>query len=264
MTQSKKQKEEKKATLNLINQEFKWNQYQYIDTDVNLGYEDIQFGDVFEISINEFYKRKFKQSSNKVVGVLITQSCDCIVRKDSGMRKDAIVKLLLFNEKNTLEHDDNIDVFGKGIFLFKNSNNNPISYFVNDESLGMICVDGSVLDLTSFNIEGLAKVLPEEAFTQIIKLKKSVAWQQNMCENFKLKNLIGKEFLSNISDQENELIEAQYGIKYSKQDSEFLIKRLGRLTYNNAHTVLSKYINNINRVGKESPSTINNTYESKE
>ncbi len=251
-SQAKSLKEEQMQTLELINQQYLWNRYQYIDVDINIGYEDICFGDVFQLELSSFYKRKFGISDQKVIGVLITQSCDCVVRKDTGKRKKNMLELLLFKEQNTIEEDKCSDLYQNAIFLFNYDNNTPNSYIHREQILGVLHIDASVLDLCSLNCEGEAYLLSDESLKNEIELKKPIEWneQEAMYDNLKEEQIVEN------SPLDKRLIEERHGLEYCAEKRKFAIKRLGRLSYNNAHIILNGYINNIARVGKDSPSTI--------
>ena len=258
-TERKNQNEERLQTLKLINEEYLWNKYQYIDSDINLGFEDIQFGDAFEIELSDFYKKKYELSESKVIGVIISQSCDCIVRKDTGKRKKSMIEVLLFEERQGIDSTLCDNLFNNGIFLFKNKDNEPSSYILNNSSIGMICIDDALLDLTSLNINGEAVILEDDVLIKEIELKKPVVWNEKsfMYENLKKERIIGSEIDEQLIDVKVRLLEARYGIKYLDDQQKFSLKRIGRLIYNNAHTILNNYISNISRIGKESPNTVN-------
>lgn len=257
-TERKNQNEERLETLKLINEEYLWNKYQYIDSDINLGFEDIQFGDTFEIELSDFYKKKFNLLESKVIGVIISQSCDCIVRKDTGKRKKSMIEVLLFEEKQGIDSPSCDNLFNNGIFLFKNKDNKPSSYILNNSSIGMICIDDAILDLTSLNINGEAVILEDDVLIKEIELKKPIVWNEKsfMYENLKMERIIGSEIDEKLIDVKVRLLEARYGIKYLDDKQMFSLKRIGRLIYNNAHTILNNYISNISRIGKESPNTV--------
>lgn len=257
-TERKNQNEERLETLKLINEEYLWNKYQYIDSDINLGFEDIQFGDTFEIELSDFYKKKFDLLESKVIGVIISQSCDCIVRKDTGKRKKSMIEVLLFEEKQGIDSPSCDNLFNNGIFLFKNKDNKPSSYILNNSSIGMICIDDAILDLTSLNINGEAVILEDDVLIKEIELKKPIVWNEKsfMYENLKMERIIGSEIDEKLIDVKIRLLEARYGIKYLDDKQMFSLKRIGRLIYNNAHTILNNYISNISRIGKESPNTV--------
>lgn len=257
-TERKNQNEERLETLKLINEEYLWNKYQYIDSDINLGFEDIQFGDTFEIELPDFYKKKFNLLESKVIGVIISQSCDCIVRKDTGKRKKSMIEVLLFEEKQGIDSPSCDNLFNNGIFLFKNKDNKPSSYILNNSSIGMICIDDAILDLTSLNINGEAVILEDDVLIKEIELKKPIVWNEKsfMYENLKMERIIGSEIDEKLIDVKVRLLEARYGIKYLDDKQMFSLKRIGRLIYNNAHTILNNYISNISRIGKESPNTV--------
>lgn len=257
-TERKNQNEERLETLKLINEEYLWNKYQYIDSDINLGFEDIQFGDTFEIELSDFYKKKFDLLESKVIGVIISQSCDCIVRKDTGKRKKSMIEVLLFEEKQGIDSPSCDNLFNNGIFLFNNKDNKPSSYILNNSSIGMICIDDAILDLTSLNINGEAVILEDNILIKEIELKKPIVWNEKsfMYENLKMERIIGSEIDEKLIDVKVRLLEARYGIKYLDDKQMFSLKRIGRLIYNNAHTILNNYISNISRIGKESPNTV--------
>lgn len=257
-TERKNQNEERLETLKLINEEYLWNKYQYIDSDINLGFEDIQFGDTFEIELSDFYKKKFNLLESKVIGVIISQSCDCIVRKDTGKRKKSMIEVLLFEEKQGIDSPSCDNLFNNGIFLFKNKDNKPSTYILNNSSIGMICIDDAILDLTSLNINGEAVILEDDVLIKEIELKKPIVWNEKsfMYENLKMERIIGSEIDEKLIDVKVRLLEARYGIKYLDDKQMFSLKRIGRLIYNNAHTILNNYISNISRIGKESPNTV--------
>lgn len=257
-TERKNQNEERLETLKLINEEYLWNKYQYIDSDINLGFEDIQFGDTFEIELSDFYKKKFELLESKVIGVIISQSCDCIVRKDTGKRKKSMIEMLLFEERQGIDSTSCDNLFNNGIFLFKNKDNKPSSYILNNSSIGMICIDDAILDLTSLNINGEAVILEDDVLLKEIELKKPIVWNEKsfMYENLKMERIIGSEINEQLIDVKVRLLEARYGIKFLDDKQKFSLKRIGRLIYNNAHTILNNYISNISRIGKESPNTV--------
>lgn len=257
-TKEKNEKQERLDTINLINKQYAWNKYQYINTDINYGYEDIQFGDAFEIELSNFYKNKFNLDDNKVIGVIITQSCDCIVRKDSGKRKKTMIELLLFNELNEITDSTCDNLFKYGIFLFKNDGNKPQSYILNNCSVGMICVDDAILDLTSLNKNGEAFILEDSKLKEEMELKKPIVWNKrpDMYNSLRKSRIIDRDIETQNSKIKTHILEARYGVKYSDKEQRFCVKRIGRLVYNNAHAILNNYINNIGRVGKESPNAI--------
>lgn len=263
-TERKNQSEERLNTLKLINEEYMWNKYQYIDSDINLGFEDIQFGDTFEIELSDFYKKKFELLESKVIGVVISQSCDCIVRKDKGKRKKSMIEVLLFKEYERIDLTSCDKLYNNGIFLFKNKNNKPLSYILNNSSIGMICIDDAILDLTSFNVDGEAFILEDDVLIKEIELKKPVVWNEKsfMYENLKRERIIDNVIDEHMIDVKVRLLEERYGIKYSDDNKKFLIKRIGRLIYNNAHTILNNYISDISRIGKESPNTVKDAKQS--
>ncbi|MCB7521970.1 hypothetical protein LIZ64_09495 [[Clostridium] hylemonae] len=77
-----------------------------------------------------------------------------------------------------------------------------------------------------------------------------------MYENLKRERIIDNVIDEHMIDVKVRLLEERYGIKYSDDNKKFLIKRIGRLIYNNAHTILNNYISDISRIGKESPNTV--------
>lgn len=247
---------ERLATITLLNDEYLWNKYQSIDHDINLAYEDIQFGDVFDLELTDFYKNKFNVLNNQVIGIIITQSCDCIIRKDQNTRKDTMIKLLIFEEQSTIPTDKIKEIFTNGIFLYKNQNNTPYSFIMNNNYKGMLHLDDAILDLSTLNVDGKSIILKDEDLLKEIELRKPQIWNKKMYDNLKRDNFITNEIKDLSPALLKYFIETKYGIKYDTTSNKFNLKRIGRLTHNNAHTILNHYINSISRIGKESPTAI--------
>lgn len=242
-------------TLNLINEDYQWNKYQYIDQSVNYGYEDIYFGDVFELELSDFLNKKYNVGQEKVIGVLISQSCDCIVRNDCGKRKKSMMEVLLFKEEHEITNENSNELFQHAIFLFKNLNNQPISYIKNDSFFGLLSIDDAILDLCTFNTDGVSIVLEDSILKNGINILKAIEWKNNDCMyNSLRKERVLEGYIG--TDYDSKLLEERFGIKFVDATSQFMVRRIGRLTYNNAHTILDNFIKNIGRVGKESPTTL--------
>jgi hypothetical protein len=249
--------QERYDTITLLNEEYLWNKYQIIDQDINMAYEDIQFGDVYELELTDFYKSKFKLKENHMIGVIVTQSCDCIIRKKQEItRKEAMIKLLIFEEQSNVETDNINEIYTNGIFLFKNASNTPYSFILNNAYKGLFYLDDAILDLSSLDINGQATLLDDKELMLDIELKKPKIWDRKMFENLKIDKFINEKIMCLEPDLQRYFIESKYGVQYDSDHRCFGVKRIGRLTYNNAHTILSHYINTISRVGKESPNTL--------
>lgn len=95
-----KQDEEEISAQSLkdILKHYEWAQFQFIHNDVNKTFTDIARGDVFKL---------IDANASSYVGVLITQSCDCIIRKgkDHTQRKASRFTLVLFEEKPLSQTD---------------------------------------------------------------------------------------------------------------------------------------------------------------
>lgn len=266
------QREQIKSTLELINKEYEWSKFQYIDTSINLGYEDIQFGDVYAIDLTDYYRDKFDIHNANVIGVLITQSCDCIVRKSDRSRKKQIMELLIFEEQNGFDGGDYNNLYQKGVFLFNKDSNNPVSYVLNDKFKGILHIDAGVLDLTTFNRIGEARILSDEGLVEAIEIKKPVSWIKQEVAKAKMSEQYFLDIPLGMSEEDipegeckncilalrQKAIEERNGIKINYSEKQFLVQRIGRLTYNNAHIMLNYYINDIGRIGKESPISYGN------
>jgi hypothetical protein len=250
----------RKETMESVNHNYEWNQFQFVNKMVNHVYDDAQFGDIYEIKLAEGLKGKIDGASNKIYGVLITQSCDCVIRSN-GSRASSIMKLVLYNGMDRFpDGNDKIkNLYTDGIFVFENDTNTPISFFYKNKPLEMLTINDCIVDLTTLDDKGEAIILVNEDLEHKIQLCKPDSWNNRIAilksefDNVhNLELLIEKYDNCEIGKRQIEtLISNSYGINYSIDNKKFSLKRIGRLSENSAYTVFDYYISHMSRIGKK-------------
>ena len=253
-------------TINDILCHHEWAQYQFLHKDVNTALSDINHGDVFECRCS--YNGKELRS---YIGVLSTQPCDCVIRagKDQSKRKADMLTLLLF-EKQALTHDmidlekspknDHKKTVQKvrdyGIFIGKETDDEGkwTAFYIDASSCcAAIHVKPFILDLTSLDNEGKAKLKSEAEIKEIVEQQKTQNWKgylpelQSEIADFKARQdaLQGK-----MADETEGLLSSIYGIPFSLEKQEFDICRIGHIESNLTELVSYHYVSHAYRTGK--------------
>lgn len=247
-----------------------WAQFQFLHKDINAALSDVAYGDVFDCSIADS-----STDDKHLIGVLITQPCDCIIRKNKGKTKRAanVLTLLLFKkQKLTLEMlskpESKSDlskwtemirrIRNRGIFIGRETHPNGewTSYYIDaSECCGAININPFILDLTSLDAEGKSKLKSEEEIMVTIEQKKTQNWKEYLPElkdaidDFKKKKNTLKE---KIADEAESFLFSIYGIPFSIGNQEFGICRIGRMEHNLTELVNYYYISKTYRTGKDS------------
>lgn len=259
-------------SLKDILKHYKWAQFQFIHNDVNKTFNDIARGDVFKL---------IDANASSYVGVLITQSCDCIIRKDKDQtqRKASRFTLVLFEEKPLSQADiekpkDTASDRDKQGWKKRIQN-------LRDNAIILSCGEGDgatasyidvrvpnkdiqilpfILDLASLNEDGKAILLDEKSLQQAISQNKTINWldyytilkhevkQQKEQINYLLEKLGGN------ADQ---VVRSLYGISFSQKENQFCIKRIGHLEDNVVELISFNYIMHTYRAGKNSLLSLN-------
>ena len=251
---------------------YEWTQFQFIHRDVNRNYADIAHGVVFKLNCSV--------ASGKLgsyIGVLITQPCDCVIRKVKKItrRSASAFTLVLFDEehiyKENLEQPDRTaDDRTKNdwISLIRKLRNGAIVLSNDEREDGAIAsyidacspqkaiqIPPFILDLASLNIEGKAVLLKTEDLKFAVNQNKTGNWieyctllekelDQHRAQIQLINAKLGKEALG--------VLCSLYGVAFSLEDCQFCIERIGHLEDNMAELISYNYITHTYRAGKNS------------
>lgn len=259
-------------SLKDILKHYKWAQFQFIHNDVNKTFTDIARGDVFKL---------IDSNASSYVGVLITQSCDCIIRKDKDhtQRKASRFTLVLFEEK-LLSQTDIEKPKDTDSDRDKNSWKKRIQN-LRDNAIILSCGEGDgatasyidvrvpnkdiqilpfILDLASLNEDGKAILLDEKSLQQAINQNKTSNWldyytilkhevkQQKEQINFLIEKL---------GENADQVVRSLYGISFSQKENQFCIERIGHFEDNVVELISYNYIMHTYRAGKNSLLSLN-------
>ena len=254
---------------------YEWAQYQFIHKDVNRTFADVAHGDVFEL--------KCSNDSDKLsIGVLISQPCDCILRKNGSRVKRNVSSftLILFEEKliykENLEQPSELDNTNKqdkwkgriqklrdgGIILSREVYDDKVCAMYIDARAPVkaLQIQPFVLDLISLDEEGKA-VLPDiNSLEQLIKNKKTNNWLEyyptlkSEVEQHKERIYLLREKLG---DRADEVICSLYGLAFAHNESRFCIERVGHLEDNLVELISYNYLTRTYRAGKNSLLSLN-------
>ncbi|MGL5209409.1 hypothetical protein [Cetobacterium sp.] len=252
--------------------------YSLLDISVNSYYKDIYPGDLFKFTVKRSKKNKIKY------GVLVTKSCDLLIRKTEGdvKRKASKVALIMFKEEKIslgtfttkeklLKEEEKLQNIkngiqnGESLFPLKVIDNTAIAMV--SEKIGLEYIDDYILDLCTLNEDGIAKISDE--IDQALKFKsyysKEYFKEFNIEEKVNLE--IGKTILNlfdipqeNIAEKKNELLKVilENKIKDSdylqlkkstNNDIEFNIERVGRIGEDKALLLYQKCLFNLSKRG---------------
>lgn len=255
-------------SLKDILKHYEWAQFQFIHKDVNKTFTDIARGDVFKL---------IDSNASSYVGVLITQSCDCIIRKDKDhtQRKASCFTLVLFEEK-TLSQKDIEKPSDKDKQSWKKRIQN-----LRDNAIILSCGEGDdatasyidvrvpnkeiqilpfILDLASLNKDGKANLLDEKSLQQAINQNKTSNWF-DYYTILKLEVKQQKEqinfLIEKLGENADQVVRSLYGISFSQKENQFCIERIGHLEDNVVELISYNYIMHTYRAGKNSLLSLN-------
>lgn len=255
---------------------FAWTQFQFIHKDVNKTFTDITYGDVFRL----VYPSKLPS-----IGVLITQPCDCIVRKDKGktQRKVSHFMLVLFEEEffyqKDIEQPEGSEedkkkwtsqihkLRDKGIILSSENGDTPATYIDVSSPKAAIHVLPFILDLASLNEDGKAVLLDTKDLEQTVKQKKTNNWREyyKSLENEVKKHSEQIQLLcKSLGEKADEVVCSLYNIPFSQKDNQFCIERIGHLEDNIVELISYNYITHTYRAGKNSLLSLNSDLKNDE
>ena len=259
-------------SLEDILRNYEWTQYQFVHKDVNRTFADIAYGDVFKLNCSVH-----SDECRAYIGILITQPCDCIIRKDKELtnRKATHFTLVLYEEKrirpNTLAMPDITarentrdewknrikKIRDRGIILASEKCENGIiaSYIDVGAPITAIQVLPFVLDLASLNKEGKAVLLNTIDLREALKQNKTRNWQEYSPELEKELEKHQAQIQSlyeKLDEKADEFIRSLYGISFSQQNRQFSLQRVGHLEDNMAELISFNYITHTYRAGKNS------------
>lgn len=269
-------------SLEDILRNYKWAQYQFVHKDVNRTFADVAHGDIF----------KLKCSNNPEkysIGVLISQPCDCILRKNGSRvkRNASSFTLILFEEKliskETIEQPSELDNKSKqdkwknriqklrdgGIILSSEANGDEVHAMYIDARapLKALQIQPFVLDLTSLDEEGKAYLPDIYSLERMIKKKKTNNWLEYYLA-LKLEVEQHKEQIcllrEKLGDKADEVICSLYGLAFSHDESRFCIERIGHLENNMVELISYNYLTRTYRAGKNSLLSLNFNLENGE
>lgn len=248
-------------TIKDILERFEWAQYQFIHKDTNCGFSDISCGDVFKISFNT-------GESTSYIGVLVTQPCDCVLRrnKEEISRKAQTFTLILFEEEiihssefaNKGWKQKTKKIRNQGIIIQQEKcpdGSRQAVYISADSSKMALELPTFVLDLTSLDAEGKAKLLSNEHLRKGVASKKTQNWMEylpSLEEEIKAFKELVDELSKRMPDKAEVYLERIYKIPFSIENQEFAIKRIGHLEANLAELISYHYVTHTYRAGKDS------------
>ena len=225
--------------------------HYFFDKGVNCIYDDIQFGDIFKIKLSQSYEDML-EVSEEMIGIIFSQSCDCVIRKKGAKRKTIAFELGVFELKNI--DNNHRDFLQKGVPIYEKNK------FINlDKCLLRIVIPESLLDLCTFNQNGVCKILSRKKIESLI-MKKTRVWENRNIDYLTPENILK---VSNIDDIEIDLllkeaiISEKYKIEFDSKNQYFHLQRIGRLNENIAYAALyNTYMRNL-RVGRDAIDTLN-------
>lgn len=252
-------------SLKDILQHYKWAQFQFIHKDVNKTYADITHGDVFRL----FCLDALNQCC-QYIGVLITQPCDCILRKNgSETKRNASRFTLVLFEENTISieeleqpnsntakrewkkrirklRDSAIFLTGDGI---------RASYIDTNSHPKALPVQPFILDMASLNNEGKAILLDTEGIRLAVKQNKTDNWNEysSTFEDEVIQHQKQIQLLyEKMGEDADKVICSLYGILFLQNENRFCVERVGHLEANMAEFISYNYIKQTYRAGKSS------------
>lgn len=264
-------------TISDIMTMFDWTQFQFVHNDVNLALSDVSYGDIFELgyTLNG-------TNAQSYIGVLVTQPCDCVLRKTKDgkvQRKSQQLTLLLFAgkklTKNLLENTTNKDwkalvrnIRDKGIFYTQEKDDDrnwTAEYIEVEDASTAVQVAPFILDLTSLNCDGKSSLMEEDTFDSIVRHNKVQNWLSYMGT---LKGSVTKfwQTVQELQDsmgqpKAEEFLASIYGVPFSIAAQQFQIKRIGHLEDNLTELISYQYVSHAYRTGKNSLIALHNVDE---
>ena len=248
------------AIKNII-KSYEWSKFQFLHTTVNSDFSDVRYGDIFKI--------KMANHESPVIGVLITQPCDCVLRGEKVdetivCRKAKKFTLALFDECILVINDDctlsNLiqKIRDDAVFYAIDPSEGEslqACYIKVDSCIDTIHVAPFILDLATLNKDGVAQMMTDKDIDDIIKKYKTTNWI-NYCLSFKneiekfrnTQNLIR----SHLNENADDILTSIYGIPFSHENNKFAIKRIGRLEENAMALIRYHYVAHTYRAGKNS------------
>lgn len=259
-------------SLKDILRHYEWTQFQFIHRDVNRNFEDIAHGDVFKLNCLAVSEKR-----SHYIGVLITQPCDCIIRKDKGItkRSASAFSLVLFDEEHIYREQleqpihtaeakttsNWINLIRKlrngAIILSKNElEDGPIASYIDACSpIRAIQIPSFILDLASLNVEGKAVLLKTEELKLAIDQNKTGNWHEYfpLLEEEIAQHRAKIEMLSaKMGNDAEDILCSLYGAAFSTKDCRFCVERVGHLEDNMVELISYNYITHTYRAGKNS------------
>ena len=251
---------------------YKWTQFQFVHRDVNIVFSDVSYGDIFKVKY-----ALDRMNLKTYIGVLVTQPCDCIIRKDKKRTKRLAqtLTLLLFDEKNisrnTLLNQDQKGweqmirrIRNEAIFIEQTRCDDgdwSATYIQASASVAAVQINPFILDLTSLNPQGKAKVTSRQEVCQVVQQRKTQNWisflptfTAALTDFDKKQEMLGKE----MKEQAEDFLHLIYGIPFSIEHQEFSIERIGHLETNLTELISFHYVSRTYRTGKNSLIALHN------
>lgn len=245
---------------------YEWTQFQFMHRDANVVFSDVSYGDIFKVqyALDHVNLKTY-------IGVLVTQPCDCIIRKDKKRvkRSAQALTLLLFDEK-TISRNTLLDQEQKGweqlirrirneaIFIEQAKRDDgdwSATYIQASASVAAIQINPFILDLTSLNPQGKAKVSSSQELQQVVQQRKTQNWISflptftSALVDFEKKQKI---LLEEVQEQAEDFLRLIYGIPFSIKRQEFSVERIGHIETNLTELISYHYVSRTYRTGKNS------------
>lgn len=229
-------------------------QYYFFDKSINCILDDIQFGDIFKIRLSQSYKEMIGLPE-KIIGIVFSQSCDCIIRKKNKKRKTIAFELGIFelkeiNKDHKEINKDHKEFLQTGVPIYDEN-----KFIDLNECLIRIVIPEALLDLCTFDKYGRCRVLKKEDIENLI-MKKTGVWKGRNTDYLLSKNILKLNVKDIDPLVEEEIISEKYKIKFDSENQYFHLQRIGRLNENIAYAALHyTYMKNL-RIGRNPIDTL--------
>lgn len=251
---------------------YEWTQFQFLHRDINAVFSDVMYGDVFRIQY------AFNHSAPKpYIGVLVTQPCDCVIRKNKKQvqRSAQDFTVLLFEEKSisksellgheqkgweyTIRRMRNEAIFIKQVQ--HDDGNWDATYIQASASVAAVQISTFILDLTSLNVQGRARLINGQELQEIVLQKKTQNWIPFLrtllvpVNNFNMKQQV---LLECLTDRAEDFLRYIHSVPFSIEQQEFAVERIGHLEDNLTELISYHYVSHTYRTGKNSLIALHN------
>lgn len=248
-----------KSNISRFLKAFEWTKFQILHSDCNNSFADIAYGDLFRLH----------QDDQCYIGIVVTQSCDCVLRKASNgtvSRNALSFSMILYPEKIEIIHSLSDLQFSNetirklrdcGVIYSLEGNESSgytMKYIRTDETHGRIAqFKPFILDLASLNPEGFCAVGNIDNILDIVKQEKVEVWskygQVLLNEVRAARNRI-QTLSDRMGEEAGEIIEDLYGVPFDLQNQSFKMQRVGQLTPNLVELVYRGFLSHFYRVGR--------------